>query len=63
MAMSEAKKKAVERYHSKFDSVQFRIPKGMKGKILQHAAIRGESMTQFILRAIRNQMERDKQDK
>lgn len=42
MAMSEAKKKAVERYHSKFDSVQFRIPKGMKGEILQHAATRGK---------------------
>lgn len=52
-----------KRYHEKLDNIQFRAPKGFREEVAEHAKSRGESKTAFIIRAIRNQIERDNQDK
>lgn len=50
-----------KRYHDKLDNIQFRAPKGFREEIAEHAKSRGESKTAFIIRAIRETMERDKE--
>jgi len=59
MALSEAQVKASKKYLEKFDNVQFRVPKGERDIISDHAKSRGESMNTFIRRAIAETMERD----
>lgn len=43
------------------DRVNLTMPKGEKDVIKQHATEQGESVNAFIIRAIKNQMERDKE--
>lgn len=43
------------------DRVNLTMPKGEKDIIKQHATEQGESVNAFIIRAIKNQMERDKE--
>ena len=52
-----------KRYHEKCDNIQFRAPKGFRDEVAEHAKARGESKAAFIIRAIREAMERDNQDK
>lgn len=59
MALSEAQVKASKKYLEKFDNVQFRVPKGERDIISDHAKSQGESMNTFIRRAIAETMERD----
>lgn len=57
---TKAQKRAVEKYHSeKFDKIQLRVPKGEKALIVAHAQEHGESLTRFVVRAIKETMERD----
>ena len=63
MALSEAKKQAIARYHKKLDDIKIRAPKGFREEVAKHAKARGESKAAFIVRAIRETMERDNQDK
>ena len=41
------------------DEIKFRVPKGQKQVIRDHAESRGEKLTPFIIRAIHETMERD----
>ena len=53
-----AQKKAAEKYLK--ESVEdIRIPKGKKAIVKAHAEQQGESMNQFVIRAINETMERD----
>lgn len=64
MPTSESQKKASQKYiNDKLDEIKLRVPKGEKDVIKEHAASRGESANEFIKRAIRETMERDKSKK
>ena len=52
MAQSEAQLKASKKYHEKFELIQFRVPKGKKQVLQEHAAERGESLNGFLNRAV-----------
>lgn len=50
------------RYNEKaYDRIYLSVKKGMKDVITAHAASLGESTNAFILRAIEEQMKRDKE--
>ena len=60
MATSEARKAANQRWNKKtYDQILIHIKKGSKDLIKAHAQSVGESMNQFIVRAIMAQIERD----
>jgi len=62
MAKSEAQKRASNKYNSKaYDSILFRVPKGDKEKIVAFATEHGESLNGFIVRAIKETMEKNKE--
>lgn len=44
---------------SAYDRFEFRVPKGGKNRIISHAEKQGESVNQFITRAVDNQIELD----
>ena len=61
MPPSEAQKRASKKYcEDKLERLNIRVPKGDKDKIQAHADARDESINGFVLRAIRETMERDK---
>lgn len=61
MPISEAQRRAVDRYVKKnYDSFQVRVPKGRKETIKAHAEAQGESVNAFVARAISETMSRDK---
>lgn len=48
------------RYNDKaYDRVNLTVPKGYKDELKQHADKQGESVNAFLLRASREQMDRD----
>lgn len=58
-----AQQEATNRYHrEKMESISLRCPLGTKGPIMDHAKLMGEPMAQFILRACRETIERDRAD-
>ena len=60
MPISEARRKANERYNAKaYDEIKVRVPKGHKVELQAHAEQRNESLNGFINRAIDAQLERD----
>ena len=60
MPISEARRKANERYNAKaYDEIKVRVPKGHKAELQAHAEQRNESLNGFINRAISETMERD----
>ncbi len=59
MSLSEAKKRANDKYLEKLERVYIRVPKGYKETIQKHADTRGESVNSFVTRAIRETIERD----
>lgn len=60
MPLSEARRKANEKYNAKaYDEIKTRVPKGRKAEIKSHAESNGESLNGFINRAIDETMERD----
>lgn len=57
---TEAKKRANEKYlKESVEDVRIRVPKGQKALIKAHAEQQGESMNQFVIRAIDETMKRD----
>lgn len=62
MPTYEQNKKSIQNHQSKLDRLNVWIPKegGLKQTIQAHAASNGEALQQFILRAIRETMERDR---
>lgn len=59
--MGKTSSKVKDRYNAKaYDTILTRVAKGQKVQIQAHAAERGESVNGFIIRAISETMERDK---
>ena len=57
--VSEAQRKATDKYLEKFDEMRVRVPKGRKETVKAHAEAQGESLNAFINRAITETMDRD----
>lgn len=62
MAISDARRRANNKWREKFDEMRFRVPKGKKELIQQHAADQAESVNAFINRAVDETLARDKQN-
>ena len=60
--VSEAQRKATDKYLEKFDEMRVRVPKGRKEAVKAHADTQGESLNAFINRAITATMERDNKE-
>lgn len=56
---SEARLRANQKYHDKYERIQVRVSPKDKETISQHAVARGESLNNFVRRAIAETMERD----
>lgn len=56
---SEAQLRANQKWQEKQSRMTFRMPPELRTQLDNHAAARGESTTAFIIRAIKEQMERD----
>ena len=55
-----AQAKAAKKYLTEsVEDIKIRVPKGQKAIIKAHAEQQGESMNQFVTRAINDTMERD----
>lgn len=64
MGISDARKKANDKWREKFDEVRFRVPKGQKDLIQAHAEKVGDaSVNAFLVRAVKETIERDKNKK
>jgi predicted HicB family RNase H-like nuclease len=61
---TEAQAKAAKKYLTEaVEEIKVRVPKGQKAIIKAHADLQGESMNQFIIRAIDETMDRDNNGK
>ena len=59
-SMGKASTKAKNKYDAKaYDHVNFRVKKGRKAVLQEHAVNQGESLNGFISRAVDNQIEND----
>lgn len=59
---TDAQRRARDKYlKEKVEEVKFRVPKGFREDIQNHAASQGESVNAFINRAVKETMERDNQ--
>ena len=62
MAISKAQQKATAKYvKNNYDRMEMKVPKGQKAVVIAHAESRGESLNQFLNRAVQETMERDRQ--
>lgn len=60
MAVSKAQQASVNKYvKANYDRINITMPKGEKDVVQDHAAALGESVNGFIVRAVRERMERD----
>lgn len=60
MPVSEARRKANERYNTQaYDEIKVRVSKGRKAELQAHAEQQNESLNGFINRAIDTQVEQD----
>ena len=60
MAVSESQKRATYNYKKRnYDFYQLLLPYGKKEELKKHAAEMGESLNQFVNRAINNQLQLD----
>ena len=61
--ISEAQRKAVSKYiRANYESFTIRSRMGLKEQVRQYAARKNESINQYVLDAIRKQLEADDQD-
>lgn len=63
MAISDARKRANDKWRDKFDEIRFRVPKGQKAVIQQYVTQRGESINSFLNRAIAKMMDEEPDSK
>ena len=62
MTISKAQMKATAKYmKNNYDEIKIRVPKGDKALIKAYADSNGESVNEFIKRAISEAMQKDKQ--
>ena len=52
MSISEARRRANDKWREKFELIQCRVPKGKKQVLQEHAAQRGESLNGFLNRVV-----------
>ena len=52
MPISDARRRANDKWREKFELIQFRVPKGKKQVLQKHAAQCGESLNSFLNRAV-----------
>ena len=58
---TEAQRRASKKYiENNLERLNIRAPKGQRDVIREHATSMGESINEFVLRAIRETMERDR---
>ena len=57
--VSPAQRKATDKYLEKFDEMRVRVPAGEKSIFKAHAESQGESLNSYIIRAMKETMERD----
>ena len=67
MAMSEAKRRANKKWNDanqkeRYDRINVLVPKGAKETIAAAAATAGESISQYILTATQERMNKEKQE-
>ena len=53
---TEAEKKAVAKYHAKFDDIKIRVPKGNREKFKEYAESKGKSLNALIIELLENDM-------
>lgn len=58
--MTEAQKRATAKYFASMGRIDIRPTKELEAAIKAHAQERGESVQGFVIRAIKEQLERDK---
>ncbi len=56
MAVSDAQKKATNKYFNKLDEIKIRVPKGQKAVIQAHAQGKGLSLNAYIVSLIEQDM-------
>ena len=62
MAATKAQLAASKKYiKEKLDEIKFRVPKGQRAIIKEHADRQGESINSFIYRAVKETMARDQE--
>lgn len=62
MPISDARRRANDKWREKFDEVRFRVPKGQKEAIQEHAKQHGdESLNAFLVRAVAETVQRDQE--
>lgn len=62
--VSKAQQKAVNKYvKNNYDRINVTFPKGQKEILKQHAARQNESVNSFIIRSVKETMERDNSKK
>ena len=52
MSISEARRRANDKWREKFELIQFRVPKGKKQVLQEHTAQCGESLNGFLNRVV-----------
>ena len=63
MSISEARRRANDKWREKFELIQFRVPKGKKQVLQEHAAERGESLNGFLNRVVDQALSADDEKK
>ena len=63
MLISDARRRANDKWRDKFDEMRFRVPKGKKEGIPAYAAAHGESINAFINRLIDEEMAKAEAEK
>lgn len=62
MAPTDAQRRARDKWlNEKVETINIRVPKGMKAVIKEHAENQGESVNAFMVRAAEEAMEREKE--
>ncbi|MDL2234350.1 hypothetical protein LJC63_12355 [Ruminococcaceae bacterium OttesenSCG-928-L11] len=57
--LSEAQKKATAKYNAKtYDRLELKVPKGRKSELQDYAQAAGESLNQFVIKAVDERIER-----
>ena len=60
VALTDAQQRANKKYREKFEYLQARVTAEEKESVLMHVTAQGESINNFLRRAISETMERDK---
>ena len=59
MPQTEAQARSCKKYHDQFDDIKLRVPKGERAVLHAHAASQGESLNNFLYRAVKETIARD----